>query len=139
MNEAPISVVILAKNEEERIQDCIKSVIDWVDEVIVVDDESSDKTREIAQSLGAKVLIRKMDIEGRHRNQAYAQAENEWVFSLDADERPTEELKKEIREVIADTAHSCFDIPFRTYIRDYWIRWGGWYPASKVRLFRVSS
>ena len=138
MDEAPISVVILAKNEEKRIQDCIKSILGWADEIIVVDDESNDKTREIAQSLGAKVVIRKMDIEGRHRNQAYAQAKNEWMLSLDADERPTEELKKEIKEVITDTKYSCFDIPLKTYIRDYWIRWGGWYPASKVKLFRKS-
>lgn len=133
-----VSVVILAKNEEKRITDCVKSVLGWADEIIVVDDESTDKTRQIAKELGAEVFKRKMDIEGRHRNWAYVQAKNDWVFSVDADERPTEELKEEIKEAIADTEHVCFDIPFRTYIGDYWIRWGGWYPAPKVKLFRKS-
>ncbi|RKY29712.1 MAG: glycosyltransferase family 2 protein, partial [Candidatus Omnitrophota bacterium] len=61
MREA-ISVVILTKNEKERIAECIKSVLSWADEVIVVDDESADRTPEIAKNLGAKVLFRKMDI-----------------------------------------------------------------------------
>ncbi len=137
-NKVPLSVVILTKNEEKRIADCINSVSDWADEVIVVDDESTDNTREIAKSLGAKVFVRKMDIEGRHRNWAYSKAKNDWVFSVDADERPTEELKQEIASVINNTEHVYFAIPFRTYIGDYWIKWGGWYPAPKVKLFRRS-
>ena len=138
MEEPKVSVVIQTKNEERRILDCIKSVLGWADEIIVVDDESCDKTREIAQHLGAEVFTRKMDIEGRHRNWAYAKAKNEWVFSVDADERPTEGLKNEIKETIASTDHTYFSIPFRTYIGDYWIRWGGWYPGPKVKLFRKS-
>ena len=136
MNNVPISVVILAKNEEKRIADCIKSVLGWSDEIVVVDDESTDNTGQIAESLGARLLKRKMDIEGRHRNWAYAQAKNEWVFSLDADEWPTEELKKEIKEALINTEHACFEMPFRSYIGNYWIRGGGWYPGSKVRLFK---
>lgn len=133
-----LSVVVLAKNEERRIVDCIKSILGWADEIIVVDDESTDNTCQIAQELGARVLIKKMDIEGKHRNWAYAQAKNDWVFSVDADERPEEELKKEIKEVIASTPHTYFSIPFKTYVGDYWIRWGGWYPGPKVKLFRKS-
>ncbi len=138
MSKTPLSIVILTKNEEKRIADCIKSVSSWADEVIVIDDESTDNTREIARKLGAKVFVRKMDVEGRHRNWAYSRASNEWVFSVDADERPTDELKEEIAEVIPNTEHACFAIPFRTYIGDYWVRWGGWYPAPKVKLFRKS-
>ncbi|MBU0694092.1 MAG: glycosyltransferase family 2 protein [Candidatus Omnitrophica bacterium] len=133
-----LSVVVLAKNEERRIVDCIRSVLGWADEIIVVDDESTDNTCQIAQELGVRVLIKKMDIEGKHRNWAYAQAKNDWVFSVDADERPEEELKKEIKEVIASTPHTYFSIPFKTYVGDYWIRWGGWYPGPKVKLFRKS-
>ena len=138
MGKALLSVVILTKNEESRIGDCIKSVIGLADEIIIVDDESSDKTQEIAKSLGAKVFARKMDIEGKHRNWAYARAQNDWVFSVDADERPTEKLKDEIKKAIVNTENVCFAIPFRTYIGNYWIRWGGWYPAPKVKLFRKS-
>jgi len=115
-----ISVVILTKNEEERIADCIKSVLSWADEVIVVDDESADNTVEIAKKLGTKVLIRKMDIEGKHRNWAYQQAKNEWVFSLDADERLTPELKKEIIEVLSSSpSHSAYTVPRKNFIGNY--------------------
>ena len=136
MEDVKISVVIIVKNEEEQIEDCLRSVTGWADEVVIVDDESTDNTRAIAEGLGAKVFVRKTDIEGRHRNWAYSKAENPWVFSVDADERPTEELKSEIKEVIASSEHSHYAIPFRTYIGDHWIRWGGWYPGPKVKLFR---
>jgi len=136
MSKIPISVVIVAKNEEKRINDCIKSVIDWADEIILVDDESTDSTRNIAKDFGIKVLVCKMNIEGKHRNWAYSQAKNEWVFSLDADERPTLELKNEIAKTIKSTDCTHFSIPFKTYIGNYWIRWGGWYPGSKVKLFK---
>ena len=138
LEKIALTVVILTKNEETRITDCIKSVSDWAGEIIVVDDESTDNTTQIAESLGAKVFVRKMDIEGKHRNWAYSKASNDWIFSVDADERPDEELKKEIAETINNTEHTHFSIPFKTYIGDYWIRWGGWYPAPKVKLFRKS-
>jgi len=137
MEKLKLSVVILTKNEEVRIVDCIKSVIDWVDEVIVVDDESSDKTVEIAKSLGAKVLIKKMEVEGKHRNWAYNQARNEWILSLDADERVTEELKGEINAVLSkDTVYDAFTIPRKNFIGNYWIKGGGLYPSPQLKLFR---
>jgi glycosyltransferase involved in cell wall biosynthesis len=138
MPEQNLSVVIITKNEADQIADCITSVKDHADEIIVVDDYSSDDTAAIAEGLGAQVHKRKMDIEGKHRNWAYSRAGNDWVFSVDADERPTPELMAEIKETIQNTEHVCFDMPFRTYIGDYWIRGGGWYPAPKVKLFRKS-
>lgn len=135
-NKLPISVMLMVKNEEPEIADCIKSV-GWADEVIVLDDMSTDRTAEIARSLGARVIQRKLDIEGRHRNFGYAQAKNEWVMSLDADERVTSELVREISDTFSKPiTHNGFTIPFKTYIGDYWVRYGGWYPASKVRIFK---
>lgn len=132
-----ISVVILAKNEEQRITDCIQSVRDLADEIIVVDDESTDKTKELAENLGARVLVRKMDIEGRHRNWAYAQAKNEWVLSLDADERVTTELKQEIRNVTSrNSSYNAYTVPRKNFIGNYWIRWAGQYPSPQLKLFR---
>ena len=100
----------------------------------MVDDFSTDKTAEISRKY-ARVLTRRMENEGIHRNWAYAQAKNAWVLSLDADEKVTEELRDEISSQIKITSHAAFDIPLRNYIGGYWVRHGGWYPASKVRLF----
>ena len=137
MDKTSLSVVILTKNEEERIADCIKSVYDWADEIIIVDDESTDRTTQIAAELGVKVLVKKMDIEGRHRNWAYSQAKNNWTLSLDADERPTQELKKEIADLL-NKGPDCnaYTIPRRNYIGDRWLKWGGLYPSAQVKLFR---
>jgi len=132
-----LSVVVLTKNEESCVAQCLESV-KWADEIIVVDDESTDKTVEIVRKYNCKVLFRKMDVEGRHRNWAYAQARNEWVLSLDADEIVTPELKLEIEQVIQSDAFAAYDIPLRNFIGKYWVRHGGWYPAAKVRLFQKS-
>ncbi|MFQ5680926.1 MAG: glycosyltransferase family 2 protein, partial [Candidatus Omnitrophota bacterium] len=91
-----ISVVVLTKNEEDNIARCLSSAKGWADEIIVVDDGSRDRTVEIARGLADRVLENKMKVEGAHRNWAYAQARNNWVLSLDADEYLSEELKKEI-------------------------------------------
>ena len=137
MEKTTISVVILAKNEASRIKDCLLSVITWVDEVIVIDDESADNTVEISTALGATVFIKKMDVEGSHRNWAYLKTRNEWVLSLDADERPTDELKIEINALLANNPkENAFTIPRRNFIGDYWIRWGGLYPSAQIKLFR---
>lgn len=130
-----LSVVVLTKNEESCIAECLNSV-KWADEIILVDDESRDKTVEIAKQFTDKIFFKKMDVEGRHRNWAYAQAKNNWVLSLDADETVTPELKEEIRAIINKPEFVAYDIPLRNYISNYWVRYGGWYPASKVRLFR---
>lgn len=134
----PLSVVILTKNEADRIRACIESVR-WADDILVVDDESIDETVQIARSLGARVLARKMDIEGRHRNWAYAQARHEWVLSLDADERVTPELAHEITELIQNGApHDTYAIPRRNYLGNRWLRYGGWYPSAQLKLFKQS-
>lgn len=131
-----LSVVIITKNEENNIEDALKSVYAWADEIVIVDDESTDKTVQIVEKYTDKIFVRKMDIEGRHRNWAYAQARNSWVLSLDADEQASEELKQEISVALKDAHCVAFSIPLRNYIGSYWVRYGGWYPAGKVRLFR---
>jgi glycosyltransferase involved in cell wall biosynthesis len=136
--KVPLSVVILTKNEAGRIRDCIQSVR-WADEILVVDDESTDDTVQVAESLGARVLRRKMDIEGRHRNWAYAQAKHEWVLSLDADERVSAELAQEVTGLLSNGApYETYAIPRRNYVGDRWIRHGGWYPSAQLKLFKRS-
>jgi len=134
----PLSIVILAKNEAARIRDCIASVR-WADEILVVDDESTDETVPIAESLGARVVKRKMDVEGRHRNWAHAQAKHEWILSLDADERVTPELVGEIHELFSGTPpYETYAIPRRNYVGNRWVRFGGWYPSAQLKLFKRS-
>ena len=136
----PFSVVILAKNEAGRIRECLDSVRGWVGEVLVVDDESTDDTAAIAASMGARVVRRRMDIEGRHRNWAATQARFEWILSIDADERVTPELGEELRGLFASGAppYEAYAIPRRNFIGTRWIRYGGWYPSAQLKLFKQS-
>ena len=137
MQKVPISVAIITKNEEKNIEACLQSVCGWADEVIVVDDESTDRTVKLARKYTDRIFFKKMDIEGRHRNWAYAQAKNKWVLSLDADERATPELMQEISEVIKkESPFGGFTIPRRNYIGKYWVRHGGWYPSPQLKLFQ---
>ena len=132
----PIAVVIITKNEASRIAECLASVA-WAAERLVVDDESTDRTVAIAQQFGVRVLTRRMDVEGRHRNWAYAQASQPWVLSLDADERATPELVDELRVLFAaGPTHDVYTIPRRNFIGTHWLRHGGWYPSAQLRLFK---
>jgi len=136
MATIPLSVVILAKNEAGRIGRVLDAVVGWAGEVLVMDDESADATASIAQAKGARLIQRKMVNEGAHRNWAQAQTKHQWVLNLDADEIPTAELKREIEQALENPRYDAYTIPIRTFIGDYWIRWGGFYPAGKLRLFK---
>ena len=103
-----VSVLILARNEENNIKDCIESC-NFADEVIVIDDNSTDKTKEIAEQLGARVINRSMNGDwGGQQTFAIQQAKYEWIFFIDADERCTPELGKEIRETIEKKEHYTY-------------------------------
>ena len=92
-----ISAVVLTKNEEKNISDCLKSLT-WCEEAIVIDDNSNDKTTTIAEYLGAKVVRHTMIDFASQRNFGLSQAKGEWVLFVDADERASEELKCEIKQ-----------------------------------------
>lgn len=137
--KVPVSIIVIAKNEEKRLGECLQSV-SWAQEIIVIDDESADRTAELARSFSAKVFRRAMDIEGRQRNFGFDQATQPWMLSLDADERVTPALAEEIREKLAryanDLSVTGFAIPIKTFIGSRWIKGAGYYPARKTRLFR---
>ena len=124
----PISIMIIAKNEEKRIKDCIESVHGWADEIIVVDDNSSDQTRAIASQYTDKIFQRGMDLEGTQRNFGVSKAKNDWVMMLDCDERPTPELKKEIEQLFSNLPEKtvAFWIPQICFLGDIHIKYGGW-------------
>lgn len=97
---AKITALILAKNEERNIEDCIRSV-SFTDEVLVIDDFSTDKTRALAESMGARVIQHSMAGDwGGQQTFAIKNATHEWVLFIDADERVSEPLAKEIRDAV---------------------------------------
>ncbi|UCB57148.1 MAG: glycosyltransferase family 2 protein [Candidatus Omnitrophota bacterium] len=135
-NKIPLSVVIITRNEESNIKACLESV-KWADEIVVVDDNSTDRTVEICREHTDRIFHKKMDIEGRHRNWAHTQPRNSWVLSLDADERVTSQLREEIIETInKGPEFKGYSIPRRNYIGNYWVRYGGWYPSPQLKLFK---
>lgn len=129
-----ISAMVLTLNEEENIACCLAS-LDFCREIVVVDSGSSDRTREIARSFTDKVLQHQMDGFGSQRNYCIEQAENDWIFWLDADERVSPELKAAIEEAPDKTEYSGFYVNRRTFYLGRWIHHSGWYPQYVLRLF----
>jgi glycosyltransferase involved in cell wall biosynthesis len=135
-NKVPLSVCMIVKNEERRLEDALKSV-QWAEEIVIIDDDSTDRTVEIAKKYTDKIVTRTMDIEGRQRNFSFEQASSEWLLSLDADERVTPELAESIRQNLSKpTDLNGFDIPVKTFIGERWVKGAGYYPARKLRIFR---
>ncbi len=119
MNKQNISVVLATFNEESNIGDCLLSVKDWVDEMIVVDEFSTDKTKEIAESLGAKVYQEPHEqIFHITKNKAIAKANSAWILQLDADERITPEMKEELLGIVHGTyfGYDSWISPLRRYL-----------------------
>ena len=128
-----LSAVILTKDEEENIADCVRSV-QWADRVVVLDCGSSDRTREIALCLGATVYIHPFRDYADQRNVALELAESDWVFFVDADERASPELAAEVHAAIQDPTKSGWWVPRTNYIFGRVIRHAGWYPDYQLRL-----
>lgn len=132
-----ISVYIIAYNEVEKIRATIESVR-WAHEIVLIDSWSSDGTPELASSLGAKVVQVDFKGFGDLRNQAIAACSHEWIFSLDADERCTEEVASEIRQLMVDkNSADVYRVPRRNFFMGRWIKHSGWYPNYRQpQLFR---
>lgn len=132
-----ISAVIIAFNEEEKIAEAVKSVL-WADEILLIDSESQDKTREIAEKLGAKVIVQKWLGFSKQKQFAVDSAKNDWIFSLDADERVSDELKNEIlslRQKDSSALADGYKIPRLSIYMNRPIRHCGWYPDWQLRFF----
>jgi glycosyltransferase involved in cell wall biosynthesis len=133
-----ISATIITFNEAENIGEACQSVA-WADEIVVVDSESTDATREIASQCGARVIVNPWPGFATQKQFAVEKATHDWVFSLDADERVSPELKSSI-EALRGTDETRLADGFRVARRAFylgrWIRGGGWYPDYQLRLFR---
>lgn len=135
MLSVKVSAVIITFNEERNIADAIRSVA-WADEILVVDSESTDRTREIAEGLGARVIVNPWPGFAAQKRFATESAANDWIFGLDADERATEELSREIAALRdQEPAHSGYTVPRLSIYMGRKIRHGGWYPDRQLRFF----
>lgn len=132
----PLSVVIIAHNEEARIGNCLSSV-QWADDLLVViDPETSDRTAEIARDRGARVLVEPWKGFGPQKTFATAQAKHDWVLSLDADEEAGPGLSAEIQSKFSSLdRETAYRIPRSSFHLGRWIRFGGWTPDYQTRLF----
>jgi glycosyltransferase involved in cell wall biosynthesis len=131
-----LSVIIITKNEEANLQACLESVR-FADQWVVVDSASTDNTRAIASAFGAEVTTTQTwPGFGPQKNLALGLATQDWVLSLDADERVTPELAAEIRQAMQTPGTNAFEIPRLTQFCGQWIHHCGWTPDHVLRLFR---
>lgn len=130
-----LSVTIITLNEEANIRACFESV-KWADEILVSDSGSSDRTVEICKEYGAKVFSDGWYGFGRQKNLIAGRVVNNWILNIDADERVTPELKKEIEEVLNNGDCDGYNISRKNFFGNKWIRHCGWYPDYNLRLYR---
>ncbi|MBI3538438.1 MAG: glycosyltransferase family 2 protein [Chloroflexi bacterium] len=132
-----LSVVILTRNEEKHIRDCLASVREFADELLVLDSSSPDRTVEIARECGARVEQRAFDNYAAQRNAAIELARGEWIFFMDADERATPELGKEILESVHRPSSVVgFWVARRNIIFGKEIKHTGWSPDYQPRVLK---
>jgi glycosyltransferase involved in cell wall biosynthesis len=127
-----LSVVVLTKNEEGNIRECLERVT-WADEIVIIDDDSEDRTLEIAREFTDKIYKHTMEGFGPQRNFGIDKAKGEWIYFVDADDRVTPELKDEILETIKNPSFDAFMIYQKSSYLGKWIFNCGWYaPAMKL-------
>jgi glycosyltransferase involved in cell wall biosynthesis len=123
----PVTAYTLTFNEARQLRAVLDSVT-WADELIVVDSFSTDGTLEIAREYGARILSEKFCGFGRLRNRALDAAKHDWVFSIDADERCTPELAREVGQELAAPRFDAYQVPRKSHFLGHWMRHSGWYP-----------
>ena len=135
-----ISAYIIAYNEQEKIADAINSVL-WADEIILADSHSADKTAEIAESMGARVVQVPFKGFGNLRNQALLACQHEWIFSLDADERCTPAVRDEVLAIVrSEGPANVYFVPRKNFFMGKWIKHSGFYPNYRQpQFFRRSA
>ena len=132
-----LSILIPVFNEEQNLPDCLASIKDMADEILVVDSFSTDKTVEIATAAGCKVLQHEYVNSATQKNWSIPRCEHEWVFIIDADERMTPELRAEIKQVLSEgPKYEGYYVVRRNYFLGGEIKHGGWETNDVQRLFK---
>jgi glycosyltransferase involved in cell wall biosynthesis len=129
-----LSVTIITRNEAAHIEAAIESVA-WADEIVVVDSESTDETVAIARRHTDRVIVRVWPGYAAQKNYAASVAANDWILSLDADERVTPALAAEIKARLVSPDHAAYSMPRVSWYLGRWIRSTDWYPDDQLRLY----
>ncbi len=129
-----IEAVVLTGNEEGNIADCLRSLL-WADGMTVFDQGSTDATQTVAKRLGARVLEHPFENFAAQRNAALETAWGDWVFFVDADERATPALAREVRQAVLESAAGWW-VPRDNYLFGRLTRYAGWYPDYQLRLLK---
>lgn len=136
----PLSLAVITYNEEDNIVRLLDSITDTVDEIIVVDSFSTDKTKEICTEKYPQVKFfeKKFNGYGEQKNHALNLCSNEWVLFLDADEVPNEDLKKSIKKIISSNSpeFNVYKTKFNNHLGIHLIKYGGWGNVCRERLFK---
>jgi (heptosyl)LPS beta-1,4-glucosyltransferase len=132
-----ISVVINTYNEADKLKDCLASVKNWVDEIVVVDMGSTDGTRKVAEKFGAKIYKEKLvQYVELIRNSSVKKATSGWILVLDPDERAPLGLAKKLKKIAKEDKFDAVNIPRKNIIFGKWIRHTNWWPDRHVRFFK---
>ena len=136
----PISVCIIGMNEEKKVEDCLKSVQQIASEIVFIDSGSTDKTLQIVKKYKARIFYKKFNNYIEQKNYALEKAKNNWVLSLDCDERLSEESQNWIlnefpSQIQQNSAIKAFEFSRLTFYIFQFIQHSGWYPDKKIRLF----
>ncbi len=134
-----ISATIITFNEEHNIERCLQSLQGIADEIIVIDSFSTDKTREICERYPVKFIENEFKGHIEQKNFAITQASHDSILSLDADEALDEKLKNEITRVKSSFSSDSYSFNRLTNYAGHWVRYCGWYPDTKTRLFKKSA
>lgn len=130
-----LSVVIITYNEEKNIERCLLSVKDFSSEIVVVDSFSTDETVSICKKYGVKLISREFIGYGDQKNYGNNAASSDWIFSIDADEEVSPDLKKSIQDIMKSPGSSAYEVSRFTNYCGKWVKHTDWYPDRKVRLF----
>jgi len=131
-----LSIILITRNEAANIRDCLQSVA-WADEIIVVDSGSTDETCNIAREMGARVHMHAdWPGFGPQKNRALGYAGKDWIFSIDADERVTPELREEIEQAMSAGKADGYFCPRLSQFCGQFVHHSGWYPDYVLRLFK---
>ena len=140
MTKLPVTAIVLTYNEKLNLQECLESVINYIDEIIIVDSFSNDETIQIADTYGIKWYQNKFINQSKQFIWALANVKikNEWILRIDADERWTKEGFEELRNIIENNNADGVYVKMKIFFMGRWIKHGGFYPNYFLRVYKKS-